>query len=123
MTEKTISAKAGTDDDSPSATITFDFGDNLEEAAELFGGDVVFSRFVSAATVDLQALIRRNLSSVDKDGNSTAKSESKIQALVADWKLGVYSRKRVSASEKAQRAIDNLTDAEKAALLETLMGD
>jgi len=122
MTAKTITAKAGTTDEAPSATVEFDFGDNLAEASELFGDDVVFSRFVAAATVDVQALIRRHLSSEDKDGNSTAKSEEEIQSLVAEYKPGTSTRKRVSASEKAQRAIDNLTEAEKAALLESLMG-
>ncbi len=123
MTAKVIAAKAGTSDDAPSASVEYDFGDDLAGAAELFGDDVVFSRFVSAATVDLQALIRRHLSSEDKEGNSTAKSEEDIQALVAEWKPGVSTRVRVSASEKAQRAVDNLSDDEKAALLESLMAD
>lgn len=123
MTTKVIAAKAGTSDDSPSASVEYDFGENLVEASELFGDDVVFSRFVSAATVDLQALIRRHLSSEDKDGKSTAKSEKEIQKLVAEWKPGVSTRKRVSASEKAQRAVDALSEDEKAALLESLMAE
>lgn len=115
MTAKTIAAKAGTSDDAPTASVEYDFGENLAEAAELFGDDVVFSRFVSAATVDLQALIRRNLTLEEP------KSEAEIQTLVAEWRPGVSSRKRVSASEKAQRAVDNLSEAEKAALLESLI--
>jgi len=117
MTAKVIAAKAGTTDDAPSAAVEYDFGDTLAEAAEYFGDDVVFSRFVSAATVDLQALIRRNLTLEEP------KTEEEIQALVAEWKPGVSTRKRVSAAEKAQRAVDNLSDAEKAALLESLMAD
>ena len=117
MTAKVIAAKAGTSDDAPSASVEFDFGDTLADAAELFGEDVVFSRFVSAATVDLQALIRRNLTLEEP------KSEEEIQELVAEWKPGVSTRVRVSASEKAQRAVDALSDAEKTALLQSLMAD
>ncbi len=117
MTAKVIAAKAGTSDDAPTASVEYDFGENLAEAAELFGDDVVFSRFVSAATVDLQALIRRNLTLEEP------KTEEEIQALVAEWKPGVSTRKRVSASEKAQRAVDALSEDEKAALLESLMAE
>ena len=116
MSEIEVSARAGTDEDSPSATVVFDFGDNLDEAAENFGGDVVFSRFKSAATVDLQALIRRNLTL------ETPKTEEEIQVLVSEWKPGVSTRTRVSAKEKATRAIDALSDEDRAALLEQLMG-
>ena len=125
MTEKVISAKAGTTDEAPSASVNYDFGETLAEAEELFGADVVFSRFVAAATVDIQALIRRHLKTPeDKDGNITgeAKSEEEIQAIVAEYKPGTSTRTRVSASEKAARAIDKLTEEEKAALLESLMG-
>ena len=117
MTAKVIAAKAGTSDDAPSASVEFDFGENLAEAAELFGDDVVFSRFVSAATVDLQALIRRNLTLEEP------KTEEEIQVLVAEWRPGVSTRKRVSATEKAQRAVDALSDSEKAALLESLLAE
>lgn len=124
MTVKVISAKAGTDDEAPSASVNYDFGDNLAEAEELFGADVVFSRFTAAATVDIQALIRRHLKPIeDKDGNVTpGKSEEEIQAIVSEYKPGTSTRVRVSASEKAARAIDKLTEEEKQALLESLMG-
>jgi len=124
MTAKVINAKAGTDDEAPSASVSFDFGDNLNEAQEKFGDDVVFSRFVAAATVDIQALIRRHLKApTDKDGNSTGepKTEAEIQAIVADYKPGTSTRVRVSAAEKANRAIEALSPEEKAALLESLM--
>lgn len=115
MSDVEISAKAGTAEDSPSATVTFDFGDNLGEASELFGEDVVFSRFKSAATVDLQALIRRSLI------GENPKSEEDIQALVSEWKPGVSTRTRISAKEKATRAVDALSDADRQELLDQLM--
>lgn len=115
MSAKEISARAGTAEDAPSATVTYDFGDDLDEAVELFGADVVYSRFVSAATVDLQALIRRNL------GGEEPKTEEEIQELVSEWKPGVSTRKRKSAKEKAAEAIDALSEEERQALLESLM--
>lgn len=122
MTAKTISAKAGNTDDAPSCSVEYDFGDDLPGAAELFGDDVVFNKFVAAATVDLQALIRRNLTGEDAEGKSTAKTDKEIKKIVAEWKPGVSTRVRVSTAEKAQRAVDALSDDEKAALLKQLMG-
>jgi hypothetical protein len=115
MTAQTISAKLGTEENSPSATVNYDFGDNLGEATALFGDDVVYSRFKAAAVVDLQALIRRHLDS------ETPKSESEIQALVSEWRPGVTSRKRKSTKEKAEELFTQLSDADKKALLEQLM--
>ena len=117
MAVKEIGAKAGTEDDAPSATVNYDFGDDLDSAAEMFGGDVIYSRFVAAATVDLQALIRRNLK------GENPKTEAEIQDLVSEWQPGVSTRTKKSPQEKAQQAIDELSDAEKAALLESLMAE
>lgn len=115
MAVKEIGAKAGTEEDAPSATVKYDFGDTLEAASEKFGDDVIFSRFVAAATVDLQALIRRNLK------GENPKSEKEIQALVNEWQPGVSTRTRKSPQEKAAAAIEALTDEQKAELLESLM--
>lgn len=115
MSNADISAKLGTEDDSPGATVQYDFGDNLAEAVERFGEDVVYSRFKAAAVVDLQALIRRHL-----DGE-TPKSESEIQALVSEWKPGVSSRKRRSTKEKAEELIASMSAADRQALLDQLM--
>jgi len=121
MTAKAISARAGTEENAPSATVQYDFGDNIDESVELFTAEVVHSRFVSAATVDLQALMRRSLSLESEDGTPTPKSDEEIQTLVSEWRPGVSSRKRKSASEKANEAIDALSEDERAALLDSLM--
>ena len=115
MSVTEIGARAGTEDDAPSATVSFDFGDDLESAVEKFGGDVIFSRFKAAATVDLQALIRRNLK------GENPKDEKEIQALVDEWQPGVSTRTRKSPQQKAQEAVDALSDDEKEALLASLM--
>jgi hypothetical protein len=115
MAAKEIGARAGQEEDSPSATVTYDFGDDLDAAVELFGADVIFSRFVAAATVDLQALIRRSIK------GENPKNAREIQALVTEWKPGVSTRVKKSPQQKAQEAVDALSDNEKAALLESLM--
>jgi len=115
MTAQAISAKNGTEETSPSATVQYDFGDNLAEAVALFGDDIVFSRFKAASIVDLQALIRRHL-----DGE-TPKTEAEIQALVTEWRPGVTTRKRKSVKEKAEELFAGLSDSEKNALLESLL--
>jgi len=115
MAATEIGARAGTEEDAPSATVSYDFGDNLDDAAERFGGDVIFSRFKAAATVDLQALIRRNLK------GENPKNQKEIQVLVDEWQPGVSTRSRKSPQEKAQIAIDALSEDQKAALLESLM--
>lgn len=117
MTAQKITARDGNEDSSPSATVEFDFGDNLGEATELFGDDVVYSRFKAAAVVDLQALIRRHL------GGEKPKSEAEIQELVSQWKPGISKRVRKSTKEKAEELISQMSDAEKAALLAQLQGD
>jgi hypothetical protein len=115
MSEVEITARLGTDDDAPSATVTYDFGTDLESAVELFGADVVYTRFKAAVTIDIQALVRRNL------GGENPKTEEEIQQIVNEWRPGVSNRRRKSATEKAAEAFDSLSDADKQALLEKLM--
>ena len=115
MTAVTVSAKVGTEETSPSASVTYDFGDNLDEAVSKFGADVVYARFKSASTVDLQALIRRHLDS------DTPKSAAEIQELATAWKPGVQTKKRKSAGEKIQDLLGDMSEADRTALLETLM--
>lgn len=114
MSATEIGAKAGTEEDAASATVEFDFGDDLDDAIEKFTADVIFSRFKAAATVDLQALIRRNLK------GENPKTQAEIQELVTEWQPGVSTRTRKSPIEKAQAAMDALSDDEKLALMEGL---
>lgn len=116
MTAVSVSAKVGTEENAPSASVTYDFGDNLDEATSLFGADVVYARFKAASTVDLQALIRRHLDS------DTPKTQAEIQELAAQWKPGIQTKKRKSAGEKIQDLLGDMSAADRDALLATLMG-
>jgi hypothetical protein len=114
-TAQKVSARNGNEETSPSAEVTYDFGDNLEQAVEIFGAEVVFSRFKAAAIVDLQALIRRHLDS------DPPKSAEEIQALATEWRPGVSTRKRKSTKEKAEDLFSQMSAEERTALLESLL--
>lgn len=118
MTAVNVTARLGNEDDAPSATVTYDFGDNLDEAVEKFGADVVFARFKNAATVDLQALIRRHL---DTAPDAKPKTAAEIQELATAWKPGVVTRKRKSTSEKFEELFGQLSEADRQAMLEKLL--
>jgi len=114
MTIRKVSARDGNEETSPTAEVNYDFGDNLDEAVELFGADVVYSRFVAASVVDLQALMRRHL------GGEKPKTQDEIQKLAEEWKPGVSSRKRRSTKEKAEELIGQMSAEERAALIAEL---
>lgn len=115
MTAVTVSAKVGNEENAASASVTYDFGDNLDEAVSKFGADVVYARFRSASTVDLQALIRRHLDS------ETPKTQAEIQELANQWKPGVQTKKRKSTQERIQDLFTEMSESDKQAVLEALM--
>jgi hypothetical protein len=118
MSAKEITAKVNSSD-REAVTVTYDFGDNLDEAVSLFGAEVVFARFAAAATVDLQGVIRRHMvDQLGKDGQvtSAAKSDEEIAELVANWKPGLAKPKK-SAKEKLTDMLAALDPEARAALL------
>tara|TARA_R100000808_G_C2149869_1_gene158416 strand:+ start:1454 stop:1795 length:342 start_codon:yes stop_codon:yes gene_type:complete len=78
-----VSIKATKNDNT--ATVDYDFGDDVNAAVELFGADVVFAGFVKSATITAQANMRRHL--------EAGASDEDIQAKMADWKPGVVTRR------------------------------
>lgn len=92
--------------------VTYDFGDNLQDAVAKFGEEVVFSRFESAAVIDAQALIRR--------GIKAEKTDEEIASTLAAWKPGVKQVVRKSASEKIKDAFSGLTAEQKKEMLKAL---
>lgn len=110
MSQKEVNAQLK--DGDRTVSVTYDFGDNLHDAATKFGEDVVFSRYESAAVIDLQALIRRGIKS--------GKTDEEIRAAVAAWKPGVKTVVRKSAKERIKDAFAGLDDAAKKELLKQL---
>lgn len=104
-------------------TVEYDFGENLQEAVEMFGDDVVFSKFKAAATVDLQSVIRRNM--FDEQGEGDDKTlipvdAETVQERISDWRPGVTTRVTKSPKEKALDAMKNMSPEEIKALLAEL---
>lgn len=98
-------------------TVGYDFGDNLNEAVELFGEDVIFAKFKQAAIVDFQSILRRHMFTVDGEGDSVTLTaiDSEDVALieaVADWKPGVSTRVTKSPKEKAMAALKGMSPEE-----------
>lgn len=103
-------------------SVKYNFGRNLAEAVQLFGEDVVFNRFESAATIDLQALMRRHMvDQTNKKGevSSPAKSDDEIRKLVANWRPGIKQIQRKSAKDKVKDLLSSMSPEERAALLQS----
>lgn len=92
--------------------IAYDFGDNLEDAVNKFGADVVFSGFRSDAKIDLQARMRARM----------AKGQP-VEDLVSIWKPGIkLERAPVDAFTAAKNAFSKMTAEERAAFLQSIEG-
>ena len=93
---------------------TFDFGANLDEMVEKFGGEVVFTQARAAMKIALQGIMRRYL--------ENGKSVEEIAAIAADWKPGVQMERTVDPIAAARKAMATMDDAEKQAFIEKLLG-
>lgn len=114
MSKQQVTAKL---QDSPlSATAEYDFGDNLQEARDLFGDEVVFSRAKASLVIDLQAYMRGLLK---QDPPKTAEEVAK---LVNEWRPGVKARGK-TLEEKIAHLFGQLSEEKKAELLSRYMDD
>lgn len=109
-TENSVTAKTSKSD--RIVSVEFNFGKNLGESVEMFGEDVVHSRYLSAAVIDLQALIRR--------GINADKTDEEIAGLAAAWKPGVKTVVRKSAQEKIKDAFSAMSEEDRLEMLRQL---
>lgn len=103
-----ITAKKG----DVSASILYDFGEDVDEAIEKFGGDVVYSGFCKSSIIVAQAAIRRYL--------ETGASEEQIQEKLADWKPGVAMTRVVDPVGAILNKFGDMSDEEQGALIDKL---
>lgn len=82
MPEQTVTAKIKS---GRTASVPYNFGETLEEAAGLFGNDAVLSNFKANAVIGLQGYIRRLL--------TAGKSSEDVAVAVSAWKPGVKVEK------------------------------
>lgn len=71
---------------SKSLTVSYDFGENLQDAVAKFGEEIVFSNAVQSMKISLQALIRR--------GFDKGTEDSVIAQQAAAWKPGVAAQRQ-----------------------------
>jgi hypothetical protein len=87
------------------ASVSYDFGDDLDAAVSLCGAEAVFSNYVANAKVALQGIVRAKL----KAGMTT----EGIQELVNAWKPGMVMAKTQVNPEEALMAAFPTWSAEK----------
>ena len=107
-----ITATKSIEGEEKSATIVTDLGDNLRDAVEKFGEDVIFSNYKRAATITAQAAIRRML--------ETGLDESAISDKMAGWKPGVALDRTVDPIAVLKAKLSGMSATEKKALLADL---
>lgn len=95
--------------DALEASCTYNFGETIQEAIDMFGSDVVHDIFCSGAKVKAQAVVRSALANgVDP------------QEQLNNWKPGVTTRTAKDPVSVVQKQLSNLTDEQKQAILQML---
>lgn len=113
MALEDVSAKLAAMEDDEAIVVQFDFGSNLAESVELYGEDVVYTRYKSAAVIDLQAYMRGMI--------RAEKSPDEIEEAVGNWKPGVKAARGKSAVEKLETLMGKLSDEDRDALFKKYM--
>lgn len=117
MTEN-ITTKDGKDSDSSrSITVSFDFGESLQDAVEKFGEEAVFSGFKADARVGLQAKVRGMLKATEEDSEALKYTDEEIVAAIAEYKPGTKNRQSADPLAKLQAMLAKFTPEQRAALL------
>ena len=109
-----INAKASEADGARELTIEYNLGENLDEAVQLYGKEVVHQNFVADTVVKIQGIMRRLM------GGKEPKNDKEIVAFFAEWKPVLKSARGKSQLDKTKDAYGKLSDEEKKVLLAQL---
>lgn len=112
MASKEITAKKTIDGVDKIGTIVFDFGEDINQAIELFGAEVVMSNFTKSAIITAQAAIRRML--------EAGKTQEEITVKMADWKPGVALERVTDPVASLVARFPTMSAEEQAAVLQKL---
>ena len=107
-----ITAKKEVEGVAKSATILYDFGDNLDDMAKKFGSDVVFTNARSNFKITAQGAMRRYL--------AEGKSPEEISELMSRWVPGVALERTVDPVAMLLGKWGSMSDSEKAEVLKKL---
>lgn len=89
--------------------VTKDLPSTIEEAVEMYGAEVVFSRFRGAVVIDLQSFMRTQIKKKDF-------TEESLQAAVDGWAPGTRGP-GVSMEQKAENLMAAMSEDDLAALM------
>lgn len=87
----------------------YNFGENLAEAVELFGEDIVHAHFRAHAVVSLQSRMR-----------SAAKQGLNVQEEINKWKPGQVTRRGKTPVQKALTDFGKMNEEQQAAFIAEL---
>lgn len=90
-----------------------DLGDNLEDAVQKFGAEVVFTNFQAQAKIKAQAIIR--------DMMTEGKKDEEIQEFMNTWKPGVSRERNVDPLAAFMNKFKSMTAEEQDEKLKELM--
>lgn len=113
ITAKKVIKVEGSPDESRTATIVIDFGENLTESTELFGDKVVYSNFVANAKITAQGAIRRML--------ENGSDQETIETCMAEWKPGQKLERIVDPIANFKTKLAGMDEDSRAELLAELM--
>ncbi len=112
MTEITAKKKIG--DVEKVATVTYDFGANLDEMTKKFGAEVVLSNARANMVITAQGAMRRYI--------ETGKSQTDIAGIMASWKPGVALARQVDPVAALTSQWSTFTPERQAEILRQLKG-
>ena len=91
----------------------YDFGENLQEAIDKFGAEVVFSQYLANAKVKIQGIMR--------DRKKAGQTDGQISEFLTTYVLGeVIERAQVNPMEAVKSAFAQWDDEKKKAFLAEL---
>lgn len=107
-----VEVKAKTPKTGKEAAIMVDLGENMQDAADRFGADVIFSNYLANVKIGIQSGIRRYL--------EAGKSQQEIQQMFSNYKPGVTMDRVVDPIAALARKMAAATPEEQAAMFEEL---
>jgi len=110
--EETDPRFPSSDDGKISCTVEFNPGDDLAEAVEMYGEDIVYERWLRQVRRDLGNAIRSSLNS--------GKTPQAVEEELSDWRPDV-TRRSSGSSKTLEQQFAELSEEEKQAKLEQLM--
>jgi len=105
MSQIEIKAKKVIGDETKDAVVYYDFGENLEQALDLFDEKVIFSNFRASAKITAQAAMRRYL--------EAGKSAEEIAELMKNWKPGVALERKSDPVAAFKAKFASMSEADK----------